>query len=277
MANLDPSMPTSTAPTMPDAASDNTPAPPRGREGKPRRHSITRDLCAVIAAIVVAVVLIGAAIYNRHSWNWGDLPTWAEAIATIGLLIGAGFTVHYARKAFDQQSAELDMLKDQAQRDINERRRTQARLIYIRADASRGTSHPDAADQADGGNPSTLRLHAYLTNSSQQPIYDIVVTWSTSNGPIEPPSTKPDIMPSDTGELTRSWNTDFGITSGLAVQADFRDASGVIWRATDRGHLTELCGAEGNRRRMKRCTYIPEHQGNHSWQTEPEQPPTTSD
>jgi hypothetical protein len=75
----------------------------------------------------------------------------------------------------------------------------------------------------------------------------------------------PDIMPGRTGELESSWTSDDGI-SGLAVQAEFRDASGVIWRATDRGHLTELCGAEGNHLLMERCTYPPDHPGQHSWQ-----------
>lgn len=57
-----------------------------------------------------AAALAGIAVLSiaeRRIWNWGDVPGWIAAAATIGLLIGAGATVHFARKAFDAQSEQL--------------------------------------------------------------------------------------------------------------------------------------------------------------------------
>lgn len=62
-------------------------------------------LCALACAALVAIIAAG--IINRHSWNWGDFPGWIAAAATAGLLIGAGATVHFARKAFGAQSQQL--------------------------------------------------------------------------------------------------------------------------------------------------------------------------
>jgi hypothetical protein len=54
------------------------------------------------------------------------VATWIGALAIVGLLVGAAFTAWYARRAFREQSEEVKILWQQAERDIDDRRRDQA-------------------------------------------------------------------------------------------------------------------------------------------------------
>jgi hypothetical protein len=71
----------------------------------------------LISLSVIAGFAIGLLASGRP-WHlppaWGDIPTWIEALATVGLLIGAIITARYAIKAFRKQSEELE-----EQREIN--------------------------------------------------------------------------------------------------------------------------------------------------------------
>jgi protein-S-isoprenylcysteine O-methyltransferase Ste14 len=68
---------------------------------------------AVCTGTLVAGFLIGLLIFGSP-WHlppaWGDVPTWIEALATVGLLAGAIITAWYAIKAFRTQS---DLLAEQ--------------------------------------------------------------------------------------------------------------------------------------------------------------------
>jgi hypothetical protein len=69
---------------------------------------------SAIAGTAALSAVIVSGILNAHSWGWGDFPDWVTAIATAGLFAGAGFTVYYARTAFEEQSKELGVLQQQA-------------------------------------------------------------------------------------------------------------------------------------------------------------------
>jgi NADH:ubiquinone oxidoreductase subunit 5 (subunit L)/multisubunit Na+/H+ antiporter MnhA subunit len=64
----------------------------------------------VCGGCVFAGFLAGLLIFG-WPWHlppaWGDIPTWIEALATVGLLIGAIITVRYAIKAFREQAKEV--------------------------------------------------------------------------------------------------------------------------------------------------------------------------
>jgi hypothetical protein len=66
------------------------------------------------------------------------VATWAGAIATALLAVGAGFTVYYARKEFREQSREVALLQkqveseqEQRRREAEEQRRAQAARVYV--------------------------------------------------------------------------------------------------------------------------------------------------
>jgi hypothetical protein len=154
--------------------------------------------------------------------------TWIGAIATAVLAVGAAFTVYYARNAFREQSCEVALLQQQAERDVQQRRRAQAAQVYIFIPGRQQTD-------------TILELTARVHNASQQPIYDLTMTWHDGQNQFGDPKCRDRLMPNEslpfnpTGVSGKS-------TAGVGVAVEFRDAAGVHWRANDRGELTELPG-----------------------------------
>jgi|SRR5450755_4719170 hypothetical protein len=66
-------------------------------------------------SLAIGGVIGGLPRILGNSVAWGDVPTW-------GLLIGAGITAWYAKRAFDEQSKEVSTLQEQlkAQQELNE-------------------------------------------------------------------------------------------------------------------------------------------------------------
>jgi hypothetical protein len=180
--------------------------------------------------------------------------TWITALATAGLLVGAYFTAKYAAKTFGEQAHQVALLQQQAERDIQERRRAQAAQVFIVI-----TSGVPAAPGVG------VQVTAEGRNTSGQPVYDIAVEWRTNTGPFGNVMVKPQLMPGETTPFTETWTEAQGFY-GLSVKVEFRDAAGIHWRTNDCGELTELCGQTSPFR--DRCVYEPGHDGPHSWAQE---------
>src|SRR5258708_6401297 len=95
---------------------------------------------------------------------------WVTAGATVGLLIGAAITAWFAFEtwtsqlvAMTTQLMDVGLIARQARRDAAERRRAQAAQIFTWVDTE--TSVGD--------------LVVRVSNSSQQPIYDLAITLPT--------------------------------------------------------------------------------------------------
>jgi hypothetical protein len=144
-------------------------------------------------------------------------PTWIGALATAGLLIGAIVTAWYARKAFREQSKQVKLLQEQADRDIEQRRRAQAAKVFITV----------------GGVPPHMPEEIRIFNTSEQPIYDLVAAYSGDNAELQ---RLPFLMPGEHRFMA-------GIQDAAGIMPpvwlDFRDAAGQHWRTTSRGELTE--------------------------------------
>jgi hypothetical protein len=197
------------------------------------------------------------------------LPTWIGAIATVVLAVGAGFTVYYARKAFGEQSEEVRILREETERDIQQRRRSQASRVFIHQEAAPAEHDPQmAAAQMDAairiGDETTTLVAARLSNTSKQPVYDIAIRWSISGAPLGGPHLEPYLMPGKELLRTQVWTPSAGIT-GLAVKVEFSDAAGIRWRATYRGELAELCSATRRPPDTAHCGHAPGHEGGHRW------------
>jgi hypothetical protein len=180
--------------------------------------------------------------------------TWITALATTGLLAGAYFTARYAAKTFREQADQVALLRQQAKRDIQERRRAQAAQVFVLI-----TSGVPAAPGVG------VQVAAECRNTSGQPVYDITVEWRTNTGPFGKVTVEPELMPGETTPFTEPWTEAQG-SPGLSVKIAFRDAAGIHWRTNDRGELTELCGHTTTFR--DRCVYEPGHDGPHSWAQE---------
>jgi len=197
------------------------------------------------------------------------LPTWIGAIATVVLAVGAGFTVYYARKAFREQSEEVKILREETERDSQQRRRSQARRVFIHQDDAPAEHDPQmAAAQMDAAilsrDETTTLIAARLFNTSKQPVYDIAIRWSIGGAPLGGPHVEPHLMPGKDLLRTQNWTPSVGITA-LAVKVEFSDAARVRWRATDRGELAELCSATRPPPDTAHCVHAPDHEGDHLW------------
>lgn len=210
---------------------------------------------AVVAA-AIGLVTGGVIGFLSHGLGrgvaWGDIPTW-------GLLIGAGLTGWYAKRAFDKQSEEVSTIKEQlkAQQQLDEqqtpvlnlqakdlaaslkqreredweRRIAQVSLIF--------TWKERVTSQAVGtGAVDTVTTH--VRNTSEQPIYDVRFSWRTRNRPGRHQTIrdKP-LMPGD-------MDTDFAPVPSSTEPAMFgaavifRDRADRWWRMWPNGKFEDL-------------------------------------
>jgi hypothetical protein len=156
--------------------------------------------------------------------------TWMSAVATVLLFIGAVFTVFYARNAYREQCRQTGLLREQADRDISQRRRAQASQVFAWVE-----------NRPFDGNDEDLRAAACIKNTSGQPVYDVVLGLGPGAG--KGSARWPVLMPGAEKER-RGLGTGFAVDQrpGWPIWIKFRDSAGVRWQATSDGQLTELTG-----------------------------------
>jgi hypothetical protein len=147
--------------------------------------------------------------------NWGDVPTWLGATASVGALLAAVAAAIIARRIYTIES-ERDR---RAELDRNERRAAERR-----AQAEAVGAWADGSDES--------RTCIWVANGSQLPIWDVVVRVYV---PSEPGR--------ELGKLVTMASRQVVPPSGGAVklatvgpeaneslvEVEFRDASGVPW------------------------------------------------
>jgi hypothetical protein len=138
-------------------------------------------------------------------------------LLTFGLLVGAILAALFAFLAYGKQRQEVKLLQDQAGRDIEQRRRAQAAKVFITA----------------GGVPPRLPDQIRVVNSSEQPIYDLLVS-SAAYAELQ---RLPFLMAGDAYAISAGIQDAAG--NMPPVWLDFRDAAGQHWRTTSLGELTE--------------------------------------
>jgi hypothetical protein len=153
------------------------------------------------------------------------LATQITAVATAILAGGAIVTAIFAILAFRKQAVEVDLLQKQAERDLDQRRRAQAAQVFV------------WVAQGDDG------LEVRVMNSSQQPIYDVIVK-HPKVVPIEPIISV--VEPVRLNYLLPTKQVSFKVPPGelppvfAVAEIEFRDASGVRWMTSNDGSHIEL-------------------------------------
>src|SRR5712692_400616 len=150
------------------------------------------------------------------------VATWTGSIATVGLLAGAGITAWYARKAFREQAEQVIILREQADRDIDQRRRDQATRVFAWTE-----------QRPFDGDPADPRAAACVRNTSQQAVYDVRLGWGTSGQ-----HRWPVLLPGGECLIPGAGSSVADGTS--AVWAEFRDAQGIRWRTSSTGNLDPM-------------------------------------
>jgi hypothetical protein len=209
-----------------------------------------RWACAVAAGIALAG-LIYAGFYNKHSWNWGDFPSWIAAITTGGLLIGAAFTVYFARKAFIAQSQQLkdqqqinvkqtvllDLQVQELQASLEERKREDAERR--RAQASLVFTWEELATVQSIGTGSAEVITVFVKNTSEQPIYDLRFTWAADRARYDPTVRAKPLMPGDGDSDFRPMPVG-AEHAAFGAAVIFRDRNYFWWRVRPNGRLDDL-------------------------------------
>jgi hypothetical protein len=197
------------------------------------------------------------------------IATIVLAVATILLAVGAFFTVLYAKRAFKDQSKELQTLADQLevsreqfdeqkrlnvrqtdvldlqQQDLREsleqRQLAQAALIYVTNDYFSGRSSGSSEELIAGRTAKPPTVTATIYNASPQPIYDVRVMWMDARdlkeaGDLDFLHT---IRPGEHGVAERELPPGGRSDAAIPV-AYFRDAAGRRWTLLQDGYLDRV-------------------------------------
>jgi hypothetical protein len=166
--------------------------------------------------------------------QWGDVGTWVGGLATAG---GLAFTGLALRAQLGQLRLQADQVReaDADRRRVNEEhRQSQASMIAAWA----------ADDSIWGQSTQRSPRDAFIRyrNASESPAWEGVVTVDTSALAGKPATivrTIGVIPPATIDELV----LDVGAPVGdllLPVEITFRDANGILWCRTAKGHLSEV-------------------------------------
>ena len=164
---------------------------------------------ALCIGCLFAGFLVGMLIFGSP-WHlppaWGDIPTWITGVATAVLAIFAIVAAYYARRAFLKQSQEVDVLLEEHQRDLAQRRIAQAARVFT-------------------GVTGDVPARPYAKNGSDFPIFDAQL-WYPEPGGVSGPDDLGIIVPGGTAKTSRPLHADEPRT--LTILA-FRDAAGIRW------------------------------------------------
>lgn len=170
----------------------------------------------LFAGFILAMLIFGSPWHLPPAW--GDIPTWITAIATIGLLIGAVITAVYAVKDFRDQARQIAGLQKENERQADERRRAQARSVFIAVP------------------PRSMRLvQPAAHNASDYPIFGAQF-WYDGPGDLVGPDELGMIMPGPVALNGRQMSYDEAVEGAILT---FRDAEGISWIRLPGGVLKE--------------------------------------
>jgi hypothetical protein len=167
-----------------------------------------------------------------------DLSGEITAFATVALAVLALVAAIFALLAFRKQSREVDILAEQNDRDISDRRRAQASRVFIWAESA-----DNVPDQTVTG------LVTHIKNTSQQPVYDGLLRFRNATGQLEDSPYDPVftvLMPGEEAETGNGFTEPVPVTvfwqdnSRLQASVRFRDAAGVHWELGTDGQLDEI-------------------------------------
>lgn len=136
------------------------------------------------------------------------------------------------------QAQELSESLDERKRAAEEQRRAQASRVFIyeeRLDADPRVSQPELSARGERPQPVVV---AYVINTSEQPVYRVIISWHLGTAPKGQHRRLP-LMPGAEDKDTEP------VPSGARPEmfgavAFFRDAAGVTWRTRPDGQLDEI-------------------------------------
>lgn len=153
--------------------------------------------------------------------------------------IFAIITTLFAYFAFQAQSKQVGILKDQEERADEERRRGQAARLFLTEQLSPGQAAvPDSVQMPGGRAASGPSVAVTVHNTSEQPVYDLRIHWVdwTTTAQAGGDDQRGTLGPGDAAASKRELPGNVTVGQFHAV-AYFRDAAGLRWTLTPDGQL----------------------------------------
>ena len=138
------------------------------------------------------------------------------------------------------QGRQLDLQQRQFDQQAGERRRAQASRVFMWTEFGVYSRATKAQRASGDGQLEAVTVH--IKNTSEQPVYDVVIGWHKGTAPWGEPDEIPGLLPDEQEHRTHTLDPDLPSTVdrtlfGAAVR--FRDAAGAHWLLRPGGQLTE--------------------------------------
>ena len=220
-------------------------------------NQVTAVATAVLAVFAIVTTIFAAAAFLKQREEVRMLQKEAKDQETLieqqgGLLKVQTGQLDVQRQQLDDQLAinkkqaevaalqaqELRESLNERKRDADARRRAQASRVFIheeRLDADPRV--PQASRAARGEQPQPVVV-AHVMNASEQPVYNVTISWHLGTEP-KGPRYFPPLMPGDEDKDIQPVPPGAPPDKFGAV-AFFRDAAGVTWRTRPDGQLDEI-------------------------------------
>lgn len=195
---------------------------------------ITAIATAVLAVFAIVTAFYAVRAFRKQSQEVSDQ---AEMLKVQSEQLAEQRKVNAEQiRVLGLQAAELHESLEERQREAAERRRAQASRVFIWIRAS-----------PEGSDPINTAVVG-VKNTSQQPIYDLSLSWRIGSGeqnehpgPAGLTVLMPDEQHAFVAGITPGLPADSFLldTSLLGASVVFRDAAGVRWRLRSDGHPDE--------------------------------------
>ena len=164
--------------------------------------------------------------------DWGDIPTWVQAIVSLLALIAAIVAALVAWRAFRLERVRESRALEELTHRLDEERRAQASLV------SAWLTQPTEGNIPDDVASVSLR------NASLLPVYDVVTVIQTADSQIiSRAAAEWGVLPPmelAAGRFIRLTTNKSAVSGEIGVSIKFRDSTGRIWERDLVGRLLLL-------------------------------------
>jgi hypothetical protein len=190
---------------------------------------ITAIATAVLALFAIITAGFAMAAYRKQSGQLGVAQTQLEDQRQ---------TNEKLSKAAEPQAQDLSESIEQRKSDADVRHRAQASRVFIWEDRVSSDPRVSQAQSAASGRPPRPVAVARVSNTSQQPVYEVFVSWHHGSALVNRWPRRP-LMPDGVDEVVQEIPETVNPKTFGAV-LNFRDASGTYWRTSPEGVLDEI-------------------------------------
>jgi hypothetical protein len=218
---------------------------------------VTAVATAVLAVFAIVTAVFAVAAFLKQREEVGTLQQEAEDQQVLTKQQGKLLEVQAGQldvqrqqlddqREINQKQAEVAALQaqelreslDERKREAGGRRRAQASRVFIHEERLGADPSVSQVERAVRGEQPQPVVVAYVMNTSQQPVYNVLISWHLGTEPKGQYPLMP-LMPGAEDKDTRPVLPDAKPEMFGAV-AFFRDASGVTWRTRPDGQLDEI-------------------------------------